>query len=211
MLEGTYTSALRTRAAKRRYFSEPNALDCPHAINLHAGMKLRYLVFAGLAFWAVLGSPMNYAAGMFWPAKPAPWEAVDAYYYPDHRSAGEADPAVREGRVCNAEAKAPLALADPQLCRPGALDCRSRRAGDPARGGQGSGASRDEAGVAIPDGHTAPLRGHWASSAWRSVSARTLAVCRPVPFPPTSQHVDRGRNPARPAGFTITVEEVYGP
>src|SRR5689334_10257410 len=46
-------------------------------------MKLRYLVFAGLAVWAVLGSPINYAAGVFWPAKPAPWEAVDAYYYPD--------------------------------------------------------------------------------------------------------------------------------
>ena len=33
-------------------------------------MKLRYAVIGGLAVWAVLGSPMNYAAGVFWPAKP---------------------------------------------------------------------------------------------------------------------------------------------
>ena len=33
--------------------------------------------------WFVLGSPQDDVAGWFWPKGPAPWEEVDAFYYPD--------------------------------------------------------------------------------------------------------------------------------
>jgi hypothetical protein len=32
--------------------------------------------------WLTLGDPKNDLANMLWPRGPAPWEQVDAYYYP---------------------------------------------------------------------------------------------------------------------------------
>lgn len=49
-------------------------------------MKLRYLAFGGLGLWAAFRSPANDVAGLFWPERPAPWEAVDAFYYPDRQN-----------------------------------------------------------------------------------------------------------------------------
>jgi hypothetical protein len=49
------------------------------------------------AGWLIVGHPMNDLADLFWPERPAPWEAVDAFYYPDrhnlsvHRSANKVD------------------------------------------------------------------------------------------------------------------------
>lgn len=48
-------------------------------------MRLWFFALAGLALWALLGSPNADIAGLFWPSGPAPWEQVDALYYPDRR------------------------------------------------------------------------------------------------------------------------------
>jgi hypothetical protein len=37
----------------------------------------------GLIVWGVLGNPTQTIAGWIWPHSPAPWEGVDAFYYPD--------------------------------------------------------------------------------------------------------------------------------
>jgi hypothetical protein len=36
----------------------------------------------GLIVWGALGNPTQTIAGWLWPHSPAPWEGVDAYYYP---------------------------------------------------------------------------------------------------------------------------------
>jgi len=38
---------------------------------------------AGLALWFFVGEPLVAIANWFWPETPAPWEDVDAVYYPD--------------------------------------------------------------------------------------------------------------------------------
>jgi hypothetical protein len=42
-------------------------------------------VFFGVG-WLIVGRPMNDLAGLFWPELPAPWEKVDAFYYPDRHN-----------------------------------------------------------------------------------------------------------------------------
>jgi len=37
----------------------------------------------GLIVWGILGNPTQTIAGWLWPHSPAPWEHVDALYYPD--------------------------------------------------------------------------------------------------------------------------------
>jgi len=41
------------------------------------------LAIGALIVWHVLGDPKNDVANVFWKAGPAPWEKVDAFYYPD--------------------------------------------------------------------------------------------------------------------------------
>jgi hypothetical protein len=41
------------------------------------------LGITGLIVWGILGNPTQTIAGWLWPHSPAPWEGVDAYYYPD--------------------------------------------------------------------------------------------------------------------------------
>ena len=36
-----------------------------------------------IAAWFVFGDPPNNVANWFWKADAAPWETVDAFYYPD--------------------------------------------------------------------------------------------------------------------------------
>lgn len=36
-----------------------------------------------LVVWAIFGTPLKDVANWFWPESAAPWESVDAYYYPD--------------------------------------------------------------------------------------------------------------------------------
>ena len=37
----------------------------------------------GLLLWFWLGSPLSTLANLFWSESNAPWETVDAFYYPD--------------------------------------------------------------------------------------------------------------------------------
>jgi hypothetical protein len=43
-------------------------------------------VILALIVWAVFGSPLNTMARWFWSETAAPWEKVDAYYYPDRNN-----------------------------------------------------------------------------------------------------------------------------
>ena len=36
--------------------------------------------------WVLLGSPRQDVAGWVWPESPAPWESVDAFYYPNRNA-----------------------------------------------------------------------------------------------------------------------------
>lgn len=49
-------------------------------------MKLRYFAIGGACLWMVFGSPTKDLAGLFWADSPAPWEKVDAFYYPDRHN-----------------------------------------------------------------------------------------------------------------------------
>jgi hypothetical protein len=40
----------------------------------------------GLMVWGALGNPTETITGWIWPHSPAPWERVDAFYYPDKAS-----------------------------------------------------------------------------------------------------------------------------
>src|SRR3990167_1073093 len=42
-----------------------------------------YLVILGLIAWFVFGSPVQTLANSFWPEDAAPWETVDAFFYPN--------------------------------------------------------------------------------------------------------------------------------
>lgn len=44
-------------------------------------MALFLLLIVGL--WFAFGDPGGDVAGWFWPESAAPWEQVDAFYYPD--------------------------------------------------------------------------------------------------------------------------------
>jgi hypothetical protein len=79
------------------------------------------VIIAGLALWFFVGEPRVTIANWIWPETPAPWEDVDAVYYPDRdnslvdvsaphvgtveacrawvydRAAGNSDPALTRG------------------------------------------------------------------------------------------------------------------
>jgi hypothetical protein len=42
-----------------------------------------FLVVISTALWFFLGNPAKNVADWFWPSEAAPWEQVDAFYYPD--------------------------------------------------------------------------------------------------------------------------------
>jgi len=41
------------------------------------------LIVIGLIAWFIIGDPPETIANWFWPETTAPWEKVDAFYYPD--------------------------------------------------------------------------------------------------------------------------------
>lgn len=41
------------------------------------------LIIIVAALWFFLGHPAKNVADLFWPSAAAPWEKVDAFYYPD--------------------------------------------------------------------------------------------------------------------------------
>jgi len=44
---------------------------------------MRVVLMIAAAFTLTGCNPKNEVASLFWPESPAPWETVDAYYYPD--------------------------------------------------------------------------------------------------------------------------------
>ena len=42
-----------------------------------------YIFIFALAAWVFFGSPLKAIANLVWDDSAAPWESVDAYYYPD--------------------------------------------------------------------------------------------------------------------------------
>lgn len=44
------------------------------------------LILVGVVLWFALGNPGRDVANWLWPRTPAPWETVDAYYYPDRNN-----------------------------------------------------------------------------------------------------------------------------
>jgi hypothetical protein len=55
---------------------------------LPARWPLLILGLAGLIVWGGLGNPAETIAGWISPHSPAPWESVDAFYYPDKSNLG---------------------------------------------------------------------------------------------------------------------------
>ena len=49
----------------------------------NSGSYLALVIIGGLAWWFVVGEPIVTIVNRFWPETPAPWEDVDAVYYPD--------------------------------------------------------------------------------------------------------------------------------
>ncbi|GEO13526.1 hypothetical protein MAE02_12220 [Microvirga aerophila] len=44
---------------------------------------MRWILIVGLLLWAIFGSPKSDIASWIWGDEAAPWETVDAFYYPD--------------------------------------------------------------------------------------------------------------------------------
>lgn len=47
---------------------------------------MRVIAFIGLLLWFAFGEPGRTIAGWFWEYDAAPWERVDAFYYPDRNN-----------------------------------------------------------------------------------------------------------------------------
>lgn len=43
-------------------------------------------IIGALILWAIFGSPKHDLADWFYKYEPAPWETVDAFYYPDNNN-----------------------------------------------------------------------------------------------------------------------------
>ena len=41
------------------------------------------LVILAIIAWFIFGKPISSGTDLLWPTSPAPWERVDAFYYPD--------------------------------------------------------------------------------------------------------------------------------
>jgi len=50
---------------------------------LPARWPITCIAILSLLIWAALGDPVQTVANWLWPRSPAPWESVDAIYYPD--------------------------------------------------------------------------------------------------------------------------------
>lgn len=53
------------------------------AAGRHLIAKMYLAVAVLVVGWAVLGSPRRSVADLIWPDGPAPWETIEALYYPD--------------------------------------------------------------------------------------------------------------------------------
>jgi hypothetical protein len=55
------------------------------------------LVAIVIGGWFGFGNPKNTVAGCFWGSDPAPWEVVDAFYYPDRHNLSQSQRAMDVG------------------------------------------------------------------------------------------------------------------
>jgi hypothetical protein len=49
---------------------------------------VRWFFILALVAWFLFGDPPKSVANWFWPNSAAPWETVDAFYYPDRSDLG---------------------------------------------------------------------------------------------------------------------------
>jgi hypothetical protein len=88
-------------------------------------MRLKWIVVAVVMVWIAFGSLASDVAGLIWGHQPAPWESVDAFYYPDRYNLGRSERGVNVGglEACRAwVARAAAQLNDPQIRR-GDYEC----------------------------------------------------------------------------------------
>jgi hypothetical protein len=45
--------------------------------------EMPFIVFAAIGLWFLFGQPAQTVANWFWASDAAPWETVDAFYYPN--------------------------------------------------------------------------------------------------------------------------------
>jgi hypothetical protein len=72
--------------------------------HLPAAGTITWLALLAVFVWASLGDPVGCLAAWLWPGGPAPWESVDAIYYPDkaNRFAAMEHPGFRDIADCRA-------------------------------------------------------------------------------------------------------------
>lgn len=49
---------------------------------------MRWVVILAIGAWFLFGTPSKNVANWFWPDSAAPWETVDAFYYPNRFDLG---------------------------------------------------------------------------------------------------------------------------
>jgi len=60
---------------------------------------IKWIAGAVLVLWVLFGHPMSFIAGVFWSESNAPWEKVDAFYYPDANNLSEWESKMNVGSV----------------------------------------------------------------------------------------------------------------
>jgi hypothetical protein len=93
---------------------------------------LQWAIIIGLALWFLFGTPVRTIANWFWPDSAAPWEEVDAFYYPNRYDLTEHQQVLAVGSVDNCRTVVYAIAAgrdDPRLER-GDHECGVGDAGD---------------------------------------------------------------------------------
>ena len=62
-------------------------------------MRVGWIVGAVILAWFALGSPMSDIAGWIWEDQPAPWESVDAFYYPNRSNLAKSERSLNVGSL----------------------------------------------------------------------------------------------------------------
>ena len=83
------------------------------------------VVLIGVILWAIFGSPAQTAADIIWGDEPAPWEEVDAYYYPDRSNLNRYEQQNDVGSLdhCRAWVQRQASLRDDLRVRKGDYEC----------------------------------------------------------------------------------------
>lgn len=90
------------------------------------------IILIGVALWFIFGSPPVTVANWFWENDAAPWETVDAYYYPDRSdlSKHQAFSGLASVQACRDQVFAMAAINnDPSMVR-GSYECGIQKTGE---------------------------------------------------------------------------------